>query len=245
MLKLSLQWTACLFLFPFLLLQGVLIRRTAMRLPEASGPRQDGDQESLMAVLGDSVVVGVGVDNTSEALPAQLAAALGRAQDREYGWRAIGANGDRLQDVLLHIPKLKFLDQKPALIVINVGVNDVSKLTSLMRWQLQLTSVVAQVKEDFDVPLVFLGLPPMHLFPLLPQPLRFALGVRAKMLDLSLKKIADALPGVHYVGTELPSSPEFIAVDGYHPSASGVAEWTDSLAQQMDFLTPVTHNENP
>ncbi len=234
MLKLSILWTGCLFLFPFILIQGLLVRRRAMRLPEAAGSKDGGDTGDLMVVLGDSVVVGVGVENMQEALPARLAQQLSAKAGRAFSWRAIGANGDRLSDVLLNVPKLAFLDQKPSLIVVNVGVNDVSRLTSMTRWQLQLTTLVSEVKQKYGVPLVLLGLPPMHAFPLLPQPLRFALGIRARMLDLSLKRIASLLSGVYYLSAELPLNEEFMAVDGYHPSASGVEQWTRELVSALD-----------
>jgi lysophospholipase L1-like esterase len=233
MLKLTLLWTACLFLAPILLLQGIWTRKRALKLPEAAGSRSGGDAGPLMLVLGDSVVAGVGVATTSEALPAQLAAALTRKTGTAYRWRALGSNGHRLQDVLLTLQQIQFLEEKPDLIVINVGVNDVSKLTSLTRWQLQLTTLVSEVKQKFSAPLILLGLPPMHVFPLLPQPLRFALGVRAKMLDHSLQKIAGLLPGVFFVSTELPMQAEFMAVDGYHPSAAGVARWCDGLSDEI------------
>lgn len=233
MIKLSLLWTLCLFLSPILVLQGVWTRRRAMKLPEASGPRSGGEQGDLILVLGDSVVAGVGVENTGDAMPAQLTAAITHNAGRPFTWRAIGTNGHRLQDVLQNLDQLRFLEEKPAMLVVNVGVNDVSHLTSLTRWQLQLTTLVSRVKQEIDVPLVLLGLPPMHGFPLLPQPLRFALGVRAKMLDSSLKKISDLLPEVYFLQADLPLEPRFMAIDGYHPSKAGVEEWTKTLADQL------------
>ena len=240
MLKLSLLWTGCLFLFPFLLVQGIFTRRGAIKLPEAPGPREGGEPGDLIVVVGDSVVAGVGVETTGHALPAKLCDALnqteGQTSERTFRWRAIGRNGDRLQDVLEVLPKLAFLDQKPSLLLVNVGVNDVSKLTSMTRWQLQLTTLVTDVKQKLGVPLVLLGLPPMHAFPLLPQPLRFALGVRAKMLDRSLERIAEILPDVYFLKTDLSFEPEYMAVDGYHPSAKAIDVWTKDLANQIHRL---------
>lgn len=229
-----------MFLFPLLPLQGMLTRKRAMRLPEASGARTGGDSGGLVVVLGDSVVAGVGIETTADAMPAQLTRALGQQMGKPLRWRAIGSNGHKLQDVLVQLKQLEFLEEAPELIVINVGVNDVSNLTSLTRWQLQLTTLVSEVKSRFSAPLLLLGLPPMHAFPLLPQPLRFALGTRARMLDLSLKKIAGLLENVFYLQADLPLEPEFMAVDGYHPSAAGVQVWTESLAQQYRQLQDVS-----
>ena len=125
-----------------LLVQGVLTRRGAMKLPEAAGAREGITEEGatkegatkttgdggLVVVLGDSVVAGVGVETTSEAMPARLVENLSEFSGQPMRWRAMGANGHRLEDVLQLLPQLKFLDQKPELLIINVGVNDVSGL---------------------------------------------------------------------------------------------------------------------
>ena len=233
MLKLSLLWTCCLSLLPFLLVQGMLTRRGAIKMPEAFGPREGGETGDLIVVLGDSVVAGVGVETTEQALPYKLCQAVSEQANKPFQWRAFGTNGDRLENVLERLPTLAFLDQKPAILVVNVGVNDVAKLTSMARWQLQLMSLVSEVKQKFNVTLILLGLPPMHAFPLLPQPLRFTLGVRAMMLDKSLERIAEILPDVHHLKTELSFDPQHMAEDGYHPSAPAIDVWTESLAQQL------------
>lgn len=220
-------------LFPILLIQGVLTRRRAVKLPEAPGPRHGGEAGDLIVVFGDSVVAGVGVSTTSEALPAKLTASLVEQSGQEYQWRAVGSNGDRVEDLVRKLPQIAFLEQKPALVVVNVGVNDVSKLTSMVRWQLHLTTLISEAKQKLGVPIVFLGLPPMHAFPLLPEPLRFVLGVRAKMLDLNLERMAKLIPGVFYLKTDLSFEPEYMAVDGYHPSAAAIDVWTRQLASEL------------
>ncbi len=240
MIKLSLLWTLCLFLSPLLVAQGFWTRRRALKMPEAAGARASDVTGDLILVLGDSVVAGVGVEHMTDSLAAQLCAAVSGNTGKPFGWRAIGTNGHRLQDVLDNLGQISQLEVKPSLIVINVGVNDVSHLTSLTRWQLQLTSLVSRAKQDLKVPLVLLGLPPMHAFPLLPQPLRFALGVRAKMLDASLERIAGLLTDVYFLPAELPLEPRFMAEDGYHPSRDGVAKWCETLAAQLVALEVVS-----
>lgn len=233
MLRLFFLWTACLLLFPILALQGLWVRRQAIQLPEAIGARASSVSERLLVVLGDSVVAGVGVDERHQALPAKLAGEMSLMDGSTWAWRAMGTNGDRLKDILQHVPRLSLLEQKPDMVVVNVGVNDVTKLTSLMRWQLEITTLVSQLKQGLDVPVVFLGLPPMQHFSLLPQPLRFALGVRAQILDQSLERVANLLPNIHFVKTELSLQEGFMASDGYHPSAEGVEVWSQSLAAQL------------
>lgn len=230
MLKLSLLWTLCLFLAPLLLLQGFWVRRTALRMPEAVGPRRGGDGDLRLLVIGDSVVAGVGVSDTKDALPAQLAVQIANLHSGGVNWQAIGHNGDRIRDLLTRLP----LAQAPAdLVIVNIGVNDVSHLTSMMRWQLDLAALVGELTQRFHAPIVLLGLPPMHGFPLLPQPLRFALGVRARMLDHSLKHVGKLLPKVIYIATDLPVGVAEMAADGYHPSAAIVALWARQISETL------------
>jgi lysophospholipase L1-like esterase len=230
-IRLSLLWTLCLFLAPLLLVQGVYVRRRAVRLDEAVGPKQVTAGSYRMLVLGDSIVVGVGVKNTDDALPSQLANRLSELRGERISWRAEGRNGDRIRDL---VQRLHLSDGVADLVVINVGVNDVSHLTSMTRWQLELTSLVGELLKRFRGPIVLLGLPPMHAFALLPQPLRFALGVRAQMLDYSLSLVGRLLSRVTYVPTALSLDPVYMSEDGYHPSAEGVKVWAAKIVEALD-----------
>lgn len=230
MLRLSLIWTLCLFLTPLLLLQGLWLRRSAMRLPEAVGPREGGSGEFRLLVMGDSVVAGVGIESTEDALPARLAQQIETCRSGGVSWRGLGHNGDRIRDLLKRLP---LVDAPADLVIINIGVNDVSHLTSMMRWQLDLTTLIAELTQRFRAPIVLLGLPPMHGFPLLPQPLRFTLGIRARMLDHSLKRVGELLASVTYIATDLPLDVALMAPDGYHPSAEIVDIWSRQIIETL------------
>jgi hypothetical protein len=230
MVRLSLLWTLCLFLSPLLVLQGLWVRRTAERLPEAVGSHAGGEGEYRILVMGDSVVAGVGVKETKDALPARLSQQISALRAKGVSWRSFGHNGDQLRDMLRRLPMI----EGPAeLVVVNIGVNDVTGLTSMMRWQLELTSLVAELTQRFRAPIVFLGLPPVHSFPLLPQPLRFALGVRARMLDHSLKRVGELVPSVTYIATDLPLDTADMAEDGYHPSVAIIDAWVLKIAARI------------
>lgn len=233
MIRLSLIWTLCLFLAPILVVQGLLTRRRAIKLPEAIGVRSSQHVAPNILVLGDSVVAGVGVETTSQALPAKLARSMATLVGNDIAWRAVGFNGDKLQDVLANLKQQIVLGAEADLVIVNVGVNDASGLTSMTRWQMQLVALIAEVKQHFDCPLTFIGLPPVGFFPLLPHPLRFVLGVRAQMLDLSMAKIASVMPNVFYVPLELPLQAEYMAEDGYHPSAQAIELIAHEMAQRL------------
>jgi lysophospholipase L1-like esterase len=212
------KWAGCLFLFPLLLLQGLLVRRTIERLPDGLPPNRGnaggGERELQIVGVGDSVIAGVGVEHLAQSLTAKVAEELARTMGCTVHWSAFGTNGDQARDLIARIDGLP--GEKVDAVIVSIGVNDVSGLTSVTRWQFEITTMIAALKDHFEAPIVFIGLPPMGKFPGLPQPLRFALGVRADMLDLILKNTAAVVPGVYWSNSCLEEAP--VARDGYHPS---------------------------
>ena len=119
-------------------------------------------------------------------------------------------------------------------ILVSVGVNDVTGLTFLRPWRKNLKALIHLLRSDSpDALIIFSGIPPMGVFPLLPQPLRFLLGMRAKTLDLEMQKIIADHSRVMHLPIEIEMDPNNFSEDGYHPSAAGVAQWCRSLAEQL------------
>lgn len=233
-------------MLPILLIQVWWSRVRIPRLPEAGPPDHgrfgetrfgdagsEDDRVFTVLGLGDSVIAGVGCSRLSQAVTAQLAGHLHEKTGKATQWKASGGNGDRLEEVLNKL-RQSSLALKPDVVLVSVGVNDVTRLTSLLRWQLLVTQLVAALKERFSCKVVFLGVPPMNLFTGLPQPLRFTLGVRAAMLDLALKRVGELLDYVIWIPSDLGEAQDLLAEDGYHPSPLACKK----IAQQAgDCLT--------
>jgi len=133
----------------------------------------------------------------------------------EVQWKAIGKNGHKIEDLVTGLELLPQLT--PDLIVVSVGVNDVSGMTSVTRWHLGLVQLISGLKARFRCPIIFLGIPPMGEFSELPQPLRFALGVRASMLDRLLADSAE-VRNVFWADAARVFDESHVAEDGYHPN---------------------------
>lgn len=240
MLRLTFLWTLCLFLAPLLLLQGRLVRARTPLLPVASGPTQGhegaGPSPNLVLGLGDSVIAGVGVDQVDAGLTRQLALQLHLKLDQPIAWQVEGRNGDRVRDLIVRLRQLR--GDEPALLLISIGVNDVSHLTSLTRWQWEVTQLISELKSFSTAPIVFLGIPPMGAFTTLPQPLRFALGVRAQLLDQTLQRAAKLLKGVYWFDTASEFQAQYLASDGYHPGPRACELLAARLALQFGHLMP-------
>ena len=238
MLRLTILWTLCLFLAPLLVLQGLLVRARTVALPAALGPSNgqvgEGSSSLLLLGIGDSVIEGLGVAHVEEALTRQLALKLHQQNSRPILLQTQGRNGDRVRDLIARLPLLDGVE--PDLVLVSIGVNDVSHLTSVTRWQWEVTHLIAELKLRFSAPIVFLGIPPMGQFSALPQPLRFALGVRARLLDQTLQQAAKLLSGIYWFDTASGFQAQLLARDGYHPGPLACESLATALSLQFGEL---------
>lgn len=229
-------WLGLALLAPIALPLAVRTRRNALRLPPASGPLNgvagaDLPGEPLrLLVLGESTVVGVGVDELHAALVAQLAAVLAARSGRPVAWRACGENG--ITAAQAHERLLpQVLGQPFDLALLVFGVNDTTHLTSLPRWEAALGGM-AKALAVRGARVAFSSVPPLQHFTALPWLLRRLLGMRAALLDACLRRLATR-QGVGHHAVELEFSAEYLARDGYHPSALGYRVWAEGLALSL------------
>ncbi len=214
-------------------------RWRALRLDEAIGDRYGTEGEGppiRLLAAGDSIIAGVGVTSVEESLPVHLARALA-AEGQTVCWHSHGTNGANISDLCGEL-ETGLIDETPQVVLISIGVNDVTGLTSVRRWRKRLERMLRLISTRWpDSLIVFAGLPPMDQFPLLPQPLRTALGIRSAMLDRAARELLEKSPGVMHVpmATE-PESPEqamTFSEDGFHPDAAGCRLWADHLVAAM------------
>ena len=220
---------------PLFLLQGRHVRRVTPRLPEADGPREgeagEGPGLSLL-IAGDSAAAGVGVALQAQALSGQLVQAL--SPSHRLRWKLLARSGDRAAQLLQSLQEAPAASFDTALV--SIGVNDVTALTGLRSWAVSLQRIVQTLRQKFGVRQVYLSsLPPMHLFPALPQPLRWWLGVRAKQCNQVLAAVAGAEPDCVFVHIPYPQQGqpqpgEMIASDGFHPGAPAYTLWAEHVA---------------
>ncbi len=218
---------------PVMLPQAVLLRRRAPRFPSAAGPCEgsvgDGALVRLLAI-GDSIVAGVGARLLSKALVGQTAAALAERGGLHVQWQAIGQTGmtaRRFIDTRLDtLPS-----QAPDYLIVSLGVNDVTSLSTVSRWQINLRTLFDALSERYpDALIVFAGMPPLGGFPLLPQPLRAWVGMRGKVFDGATAGVAREYDSVHHVPIEFETTPGAFADDGFHPNEDSYAVYGDELA---------------
>jgi lysophospholipase L1-like esterase len=241
----ALLWGLCLPTLPLCWLQGWYFRRRTEVLtspedePFGSSDSERSDTTLNILGLGDSVIQGVGLCSFADSVTARVSAGIAQLSQRSTHWRALGSPGAKARDIVeaLQYEDVSSLD----VAVISVGVNDVIGLTSLLQWQNAVFQIVSRLRARSSVKIIIVGLPPMHRFDRLPQPLRGVLGVRAQMLDLVLKRSLVGLPFAQHVPLDALDLKDGMARDGFHPSVAGhraiagfVVSSADQLLYQVD-----------
>ncbi len=231
-MKSLLFWIA----FPFLLPQALYVRKNAPRFAPAAGPKTgamgEGNQIRLLAI-GDSIIAGVGATELGKALVGQTATALAESKGCRVAWQALGISGYTSTKILERLmPKLPELSAD--YIIVSVGVNDITGLTTMRQWRRNLSLLLEQLQVHSPEAFVAIaGMPPMHGFPLLPQPLRAVFGMRARSFDEAAKTvICGHLKAIH-VPLDFDPDAEKFSADGYHPSEASYVEFGRQMADSL------------
>lgn len=217
-------------LLPVVLAQGLYVRKVTPRLPEPTGERTGvcgaGPLLKLL-ILGDSAAAGVGATTQTTALSGQLEAAL--AGDFQVAWRLMAQNGFQARDIvsLLEVADPERFD----VVVASVGVNDVTHGTGLGKWTADLKRIMDLLEDKCGSPhVIFSAIPPMHLFPALPQPLRWFIGQRARRLNQAMKETIKTCNYCEMADIRFPLEEKFMASDGFHPGVAAYTLWAGQLA---------------
>ena len=221
---------------PFLIPQALYVRRTAPRFAGASGPDEgstgEGSPMRLHAV-GDSIIAGVGASDYSRALIGRTAEVLSRRLERTVDWSTRGRIGARSADLLAEL--IGRMEPGPAdVVLVSVGVNDVTGLRRTTTWVRNLTSIIERLREHSpDAVIAFAGLPPLSGFPLLPQPLRSVIGLRGRVFDQAARDVVARHERVVHVPVDFETSADKFADDGFHPSEESYVDFGVAVADAV------------
>lgn len=230
---------------PFVLPQALAVRHTARRFAGADGPSEGlastvQKPDSLpvrtlrMLGIGDSIVAGVGASSTEKAFVGQTARALAELFGATVHWQALGKSGYNVAQVLQGL--VPVLHQQNSaqfdVIVMSVGVNDITSMTTTRTFRRALTLLLEALHAHSPSAVILLcGLPPMRKFPLLPQPLRAVMGLRAEILDRTANRVIQQLPFAIHAQLDFDPTPSQFCEDGYHPNEASYAELGAYMAE--------------
>lgn len=222
-------------LLPLLIPQGLWAKWRTPRLDEAKGERTGiiGTGQPLhLMILGDSAAAGVGVELQQQALIGQICAQF-ELKQRQLHWQLHAKSGNTLLDLIeliQHIPP-----QTLDIVVISSGVNDILKQHSVQKWQAHYSQLYQLLQQRFSQPqIIFTQVPPLQHFVALPKTLAWYLGKCATQFNQNLAQHSQTLQNLHYVPVALPTTPEYLASDGFHPSALSYTIWADNIVEYLN-----------
>ncbi|GAA3390142.1 SGNH/GDSL hydrolase family protein [Cryptosporangium minutisporangium] len=220
------------------------ISRRIPHLPDAAGPlsgstsdgsapNASGNPPLSVLFVGDSSVAGVGASHHDEALAGQFTAALAEQTDRPVAWRVLARSGDTVRGLTaLVTAHAQELDAD--LVVLSAGTNDALRLRRPSAWRADVTVLVDAVRERLGrpVPVLLVGIPPVHRFGSLPRLIRWSIGGYAMLLDRQLVRLCAAASDLcHLTAKPLPTDTSaFFSIDRFHPSPVGYRAWARLLA---------------
>ena len=224
-------------LSPLLFCQGKYVRLVTPKLPEAAGKRsgEAGSGTSLrLLVLGDSAAAGVGVKTQDSALIGQT---IKHLQGKfRLVWKLEARIGATTRST---IAKLKAAGpERFTAVAISLGVNEVTCGTRVATWRAELDELANLLRAKFSVQrMLWSGVPCMHEFPSLPQPLRWYLGTRAALLDQVLKTWVDSQGDCEFIPAPASDYGAMMAEDGFHPGPKVYELWGAEVARYLEAIS--------
>lgn len=211
-----------------------MTRKSVPKLPEPPGARDgtSGDGPPLrLLVLGDSAAAGVGAPHQDKALLGQIVSRL--TTDFQVTWSLRAKTGNTTETVLSWLKSQP--PQQFDVAVTSLGVNDVTAMVGRARWRRQQAELRSILREKFGIEtLLISGLPPLHGFPALPQPLRWALGARATQLNHDVERDVAAECDTDFLDLRFTTDTTLMASDGFHPGPGIYAQWAERVAELVN-----------
>ena len=212
-------------LLPILKWQGKKLRKNIVVLPEAQGPRSGSTgvgQKLSILIIGDSSACGVGVKSMSKSLAGYLIKALSR--NYECNWKIIAKSGLKTSDLI------RLIEEEPVslfdLVIISIGMNDITSGVSRERWLKELNTLKILVQNKFKTTrFIFCPMPPVGKFKIIPNPLKLILALKVNLFNVSLSEICNKDPNSTYLLINLTFGEEMLASDGFHPSEKFYKLW--------------------
>lgn len=200
----------------------------AVAEPTAAALPVMGPERRILAV-GDSLFAGYGLENAGHSYPARLEAALrakginARIANASVSGDTSGAGAQRFAFVLKSQP------QKPDLVIIEFGGNDVLRAVPPRETRANLEAMLTAAKAA-QVPVLLMGmLAPPNLGP------QFKAEFEPIYPDLARQFNAQLVP---FFLAPVIGKPDLIQPDHVHPNARGVEEIVAATADQVAKALP-------
>jgi lysophospholipase L1-like esterase len=203
-------------------------------------PRQEitvgeGDEFRYL-ILGDSTSIAQGGEY-SHGFVVKTAENL--SKNFKVTYQNFGVSGARINDVATdQLERSK--DFMPDIVLVAVGANDVTHLTSLGSIEKDMKYIVNTLRErNKNVKIVFTGSASMGDVLRFAQPFKWYMGYRTKNVNIVFEKVALEENVIFaYIardtGKQFAENPEYFALDKFHPNNQGYSAWTKVLNKAIE-----------
>ncbi|MDQ4138226.1 MAG: SGNH/GDSL hydrolase family protein [Actinomycetota bacterium] len=230
-----------LALSPVLRRQGEQMRTSIPWLPPAKLPWRgtvEGPNPHRLLVLGDSTAAGVGVKSAAHGLGGNLARVLAEHTGRGVHWLALGQAGATSNDLRRRfLPKA--VEEEYDVVFLSIGANDILAFRSRAEFRADFRAILTALRRRSpQARIVVANLPVFAWFTVIPNPLRWALGLHARNLEDAAHREVGRDPGAHMSPPPPDYSAGFFARDRFHPSEDGYRDWADFALGKAAHLWP-------
>lgn len=183
----------------------------------------------LYVALGDSTVEGIGASRADLTWVSRLHARL-RSIYRAATVTNLGVGGATSEDVVAD-QLSPAIDRRPQLVTLAIGPNDITAGVAVERFELNVTTIFRRLATETEAVVVATLLPDLAVTPRFRGTPREAVVGEATVRFNEVLRRKGRARGVTLVDLygpsrdEVPTHPEFVAADGYHPSDEGYARW--------------------
>lgn len=204
---------------PLYAAQGLRVRATTVRLPEAegrSGTTGSGEPALRLVIVGDSVAAGVGFTHHEETMTTMVAAGLASQNAARVDWQVVAKTGLTASGIAHLVEESNLGD--PDVVLMSVGANDTKDLHTTARFRRELADLLDLIRARAPrAQILVLGAAPMQILPALEGSIGILLGARSARLGRVAGEVIAGRPGVHHLPTGIPEGPDLFAADGFHP----------------------------
>jgi len=187
-------------------------------------------------VMGDSTTIAQGAAYEDGYT---LASARHLAERYKVTFVNVGVSGAVAKDVA-HNQVSQAIGYKPDIVLIAVGANDVTHLTSGSSVKRSTQSVIDRLRAaNPAMRIVVTGAPAMDAVPRFPWPVQRVALQRVRALNSMFKRLSKSdnlifAPVADQTRAAFRADPTLFAADKFHPNARGYALWTPVINHALD-----------
>jgi lysophospholipase L1-like esterase len=230
----------------FVLVQVLIVKYNGVAVPVPTIPRAvqvvgQGEERLTFAVLGDSTAVGQGGEY-KQGIAVSSANYIANTTGKSVALQNFAVSSARVADVLQK-QLADALELEPDVVLLAMGANDVTHLTSFDTVKNDTNAIIASLKKSNPkVKIVLTGSPQMGSVPRFVWPVDILASSRTKQINSVFIAIATAdsqvvlAPIANDTGDYFAQHPELFAVDKFHPNTKGYAVWNPTLQRAFSVL---------